>query len=64
MDYFFDSSDFVYNLGIPKPQDREPLCFQPFITFQIMFYLFRMLPSIYFDNQTFLETHKIHNIAT
>lgn len=49
---------------IPESQDAESLAFQPSRPVCIRCDLFRVLASIYFDNQLLFETHKVNNIAT
>ena len=57
-----DCLDISQDVLIPESQDAEPLSFQPCRPVCIRCDLFRMLASIYFDNQSLLKTYKINDV--
>jgi len=54
--------DLIHHILIPKTQDPNPLFIQVNRPLRVVFYLFRMLKSVYFDDQPGLRCVEINNI--
>ena len=62
-DFLQHRLQFLHHLVVPEPQHRITLNPQPFITARVISRLFRVLPTIQFDDQSLFDADEIDDVA-
>jgi len=61
-DHLLYRLNLLQHLGVPEPQDPEPLSLQPPSPLCIAFSLLRVLSAVHLDDQPLLQTDEVNNV--